>query len=566
MAKALAVTGMLIWGFLAGFGSPCLAQKVPEPIRAQHGMVVTANYAASRVGADILKHGGNAVDAAVAVALTLAVTHPSAGNLGGGGFMLVRMADGRAAAIDYRETAPAGASRDMYLDAQGKLTNRSLIGYRASGVPGTVAGLALALEKYGTMPWRDVVEPARKLAAEGIVVTDELARSLRSAPVLGYFPETRRIFLRNGRPYERGQAFTQKDLAATLKRLQQEGPREFYEGKTAHLIADDMAENGGLITLKDLRDYRPVIREPLRGTYRGVEILTMPPPSSGGLALIEMLNILSHFDLAHIGSGTPQTYHLMIEAMRRAFADRAEFMGDPDFVKMPVRGLLSPAYAADLAKGIDPSHATPVVSPGMPARYESPQTTHFSIVDAAGNCVSNTSTLNTGYGSGVTIHGAGFLMNNEMDDFTSKPGSPNVFGLIQGEANAIAPGKRPLSSMTPTIALKDGKPWLVLGTPGGPTIINSVLEVFLNVVDHGMNIRQAVEAPRLHHQWMPDEVVCEPKGFPQGTLDALEAMGHKLSRRREPIGEFAAILIDPQTGQRTGWADPRAPDGLAAGE
>jgi gamma-glutamyltranspeptidase/glutathione hydrolase len=538
------------------------------PTRASYSMVASADGLASQVGKDILMHGGNAVDAAVAVGLALAVTYPEAGNLGGGGFMLIRMADGTNVAIDYREVAPLASNRDMYLDTDGSvLPNASTVGYRASGVPGTVAGLALALKKYGRLPWREVVEPARRLAAEGFVVTPEFAGKLRSAHNLAQFAESRRIFLNNGRYYVAGDRFKQPELAATLQRLQQHGPGEFYTGRTAELIAQEMRAHGGLITRQDLAQYRAVVRTPLRGTYRGYEILTMPPPSSGGIALLEALNILERYDLRAMGPVSAAADHLLVEAMRRAFADRAQFAGDADFVKVPVDGLISKSYAATLAKTIDPQHATPSadVRHGEPTGYESPQTTHFVVVDAQGNAVSNTYTLNLGYGSGVTVAGAGFLLNDEMDDFTSKPNTPNAFGLIQGEANAIQPQKRPLSSMTPTIVLHDGKLFCALGTPGGPTIITTVLQILVNVIDHSMNIQEAVNWHRLHHQWQPDRILYEPSGIPPNVMEALRQMGHVFSKDPTTIGDAQAILIDPRTGDRLGASDPREPNGRAVG-
>lgn len=434
-------------------------------------MVASTHEIASRVGVEILQRGGNAVDAAVAVALALAVVHPAAGNLGGGGFMLIRMADGRASVIDYREMAPARAHRDMYVDEKGDVVpEASTVGHRAVAVPGTVAGLALALEKYGTMSWADVCRPAERLAREGVVLTHFEAESLRrAARLLERFPESRRIFLRDGRYYEEGEIFRQPDLAETLRRLIERGPREFYEGETARRIVAEMEAGGGLITLDDLKNYRAIERAPLRTTYRGYEILTVPPPSSGGVALIEMLHILEGFDLRALGHNSADYVHLLVEAMRRAFADRARFLGDPDFARIPVKGLTSRRYAEALRRTIDMNRATPsaALAPGDAFAYESEHTTHFTVVDAMGNVVANTYTLNGSYGSGVTVRGAGFLLNNEMDDFTSKPGVPNMFGLLQSEANQIGPRKRPLSAMTPTIVLRDGKPYFALGSPGG---------------------------------------------------------------------------------------------------
>lgn len=558
---------------------PCIFSLLPArsvagqppaaaPVRAKHGIVSCDSEPAARVGIEIMQKGGNAVDAAVAVALALAVTYPTAGNLGGGGFMVIRLADGKTTAIDYREVAPLAASRNMYLDAKGNLIpNASLRGYRASGVPGTVAGLARALQKYGSLSWREVVEPARKLAAEGFPLSQPLAADLRSDKNLSRHPESRRIFQRDGKYYAEGEMWRQPDLAATLERLRDNGPREFYEGETARRIAEDMKANDGLITLEDLKTYRAIEREPLRGTYRGYEILTMPPPSSGGIALLEMLHILERYDLAKLGANGSEKAHRLIEAMRRAFADRAEFLGDPDFTKVPVAALLSRKYADERANTIDLKRATPSsqIRHGRPTGYESTQTTHFSIVDAQGNAVSNTYTLNFGYGSGVTARGTGILLNNEMDDFAAKPGTPNGFGLVQGEANAIAPRKRPLSSMTPTIVLKESRLFGIVGSPGGPTIINTVLQILLNLIDHKMNIRQALEAPRLHHQWLPDEVRYEPFALAPDVQAALKAKGHRLASEPGVIGIAHGIVIDLKTGTRTGWADPRWSDGRALG-
>ena len=540
----------------------------PQPVHGQHGMVASSSIIASRVGIEVLEHGGNAVDAAVAVALALAVTHPSAGNIGGGGFMLIRMADGRAAAIDYREMAPAKASHDMFVGPDGKLVPRlSTAGYLASGVPGTIAGLSLARSKFGAKSWGYLTEPARKLAAKGFPVSYSFAASLQRSRGVGFTEDGKRIFQRNGRFYAEGEILKQPELAATLARLKKRGPSEFYEGRTARLLADDMQKHGGLITLDDLKGYHAVLREPLKGTYRGYDLLSMPSPSSGGVALFEMLNVLERFPIGQMGYDSSAKYHLVIEAMRRAFADRAEFLGDADFVRVPVAGLVSKNYAAQLAKTISPDHATPSsqIGHGEPTAYESTETTHFTVVDAQGNAVVNTYTLNGGFGSGVIIHGAGFFMNNEMDDFAAKPGVPNMYGLIQGEANSVAPHKRPLSAMTPTLVMKNGKLVLAVGSPGGPTIINTVLQIILNVIDHHMNIQQAVNAPRIHHQWMPDIVRFEPFGLSADVQKALEAEGHKFSNREAYMGDAEAVMIDGSTGIRLGAADPRHADSAAIG-
>jgi len=533
-----------------------------EPARARHGMVASTSEIASRVGVEIMQRGGNAIDAAVAVGLALAVTWPSAGNLGGGGFMMIRRANGDTEIIDYRERAPLAASREMYLDKKGEvIKDASTVGYRAVGVPGTVAGLSLALQRHGKLKWADVVEPSRKLAADGFTISYHLARGLSgSEKLLKQFSDSNRIFLRDGKFYEEGEKLVQPELGETFARLKENGPREFYEGRTAQLIAEDMKANGGLITDKDLKEYEPTIRKPLIGSYRGCEIVTMPPPSSGGTALLEMLNILEHYNLAYSGPGSSDTIHLLVESQRRAFADRAEFMGDADFVKVPVEGLISRKYADELARTIDPDHATPSakVRAGKPLGAESTETTHFTVIDEEGNVVTNTYTLNGGYGSGATARGTGILLNNEMDDFTSKPGVPNAYGLLQSENNAIAPRKRPLSAMTPTIVLKDGKVWFAIGSPGGPTIINTVLQVIVNVVDFGMNIQQAIDAPRFHHQWMPDRIQFEPMGINRDTRAALERKGHIFAEKPGHMGDAEGVMIDAKTGMRLGASDPRS--------
>jgi gamma-glutamyltranspeptidase/glutathione hydrolase len=558
---------------------PALAQRAP--VEAEHGMVVSASQIASGIGVDIMKRGGNAADAAVATGIALAVVYPRAGNLGGGGFATLRLADGKATTIDFRETAPAAASRDMYLDADGQvIPGQSTVGYKAAGVPGTVAGLALLHQKYGSgkLSWSDLLEPAFRLAEQGFAVSRNLAADLRAGErLLGRFPESRRIFLRDGKYYQAGEVFRQPELAGTLQRMRKQGAREFYTGETAKLIAADMAANGGSIALADLAGYEAVERPALAGSYRGYDIVTMGPPSSGGVALLQMLGMLESRDVGSLGYHSAAQIHLFVEVMRRAFRDRASFLGDADYVQVPVGRLLDKNYIAGLMKDFDPDHATPSdelkASPLAPP--ESTETTHFSVVDAAGNAVSITYTLNGLYGNGVTVPGAGFLLNNEMDDFTSKVGAPNGYGLIQGESNAIAPGKRPLSSMTPTIVARDGKPFLVTGSPGGPTIINTVLQVITNVVDFGMNVTRAVDSPRFHHQWQPDELRHEPYFTSEDTVAILKAQGYHLATRRtysnataaegRNMGDAESIMVDPRTGTRMGANDIRSADSAAVG-
>jgi gamma-glutamyltranspeptidase / glutathione hydrolase len=555
-----------------------------HPVAARRGMVVSAEPLATDVGVQILKDGGNAVDAAVAVGLALAVTFPQAGNLGGGGFMLIRMASGESVVVDYREEAPGKASRNMYLNSHGDLIpEASTLGARSVGVPGTVAGLALAEEKYGKLGWARVVRPALGLARNGFPMSYSLSRLLRlERDRLDKYEETRNVFLKGGQLYEPGETFRQPDLARTLRRILQKGPDGFYRGPVADALVATMKKHDGLIGLDDLAQYRAKIRKPLEGQFRGFRILTVPSPSSGGVALVEMLNVLEPMDL-----GMPESFdsmRLVVEAMRRAYADRAAYQGDMDFVSVPVAGLTSKKYAAKLREEILGSKPDAPVRPGEPAAYESAHTTHYSVVDAAGNAVSNTYTLNEWFGSAVTVEGAGFILNDEMDDFAAKPGAPNMFGLVQGEANAIAPRKRPLSSMTPTIVLERSAPhaegadstaaappapnpeWrvrLVLGSPGGGTIINTVLEVLLNVLAYKMDVERAVIAPRFHHQWMPDKLTVERWGFSADTLEKLRESGYKLEQR-ESIGECEAIAVDPATGWRMGAADPRG-GGKAAG-
>ncbi len=545
--------------------SPRAASRAP--VRAAKGMVGSNDEHASRVGVDILKKGGNAVDAAVAVGFALAVTHPSAGNIGGGGLMLIRFADGRATAIDYREVAPGRAHRDMYLDEKGNpVAERSLVGPLAAGVPGSVAGLAYAQKKYGKLTLAETLAPAIALADKGFEISYALSRSLADQRKLfDRFPETAKVFFKNGKPYEPGERLIQRDLAGTLKAIAAGGPDAFYRGPVADLIAAEMARSGGLITKDDLAAYKPVEREALRATYRGYGILGMPPISSGGIALIQFLNILEAYPIGELGHNSSRTMHLVAEAAKRVYADRAEWLGDPAFFRVPVAGLISKRYAERLRTGIGQDKATPSssIKAGTPAEFESDQTTHYSVVDADGTAVSTTTTLNGSYGSGQVVTGAGFLLNNEMDDFSAKPGSPNMFGLIGGRANEIAPHKRMLSSMTPTIVTKDDRAFLVAGSPGGSRIITTVLQVIMNVLDHEMDVQEAVDAPRFHHQWLPDEIRVERRGFPVDVIRALEAMGHK-TKPLGDMGDVHAILIDPKTGVRLGASDPRS-DGRTVG-
>jgi gamma-glutamyltranspeptidase/glutathione hydrolase len=547
---------------LALFLALTSAAGAAVPVRARQAMVVTREAHATGAGVAALKAGGNAVDAAVAVGLALAVTHPSAGNLGGGGFMLIRFADGKTTFIDFRERAPGKATRDMYLDAVGNVTKDSLIGYRASGVPGTVRGLEMAQKKYGRAKWSSLVEPAVKLARDGFVISYGLASSLRGTKNLSQFPESKRIFQKNGSFYEAGETFRQPELAATLARIAAQGSADFYEGETARRFAHEMAAAGGSITLADLKNYTATERKPLEGSYRGYKIITAPPPSSGGVGMLQMMGVLEKSGYEKNGAGSAAAIHWAAEAMRRYYADRAEHLGDPDFVSVPVARLLDPRYITKLRNSIDPARATPSdqVRAGDLKAYESTETTHYSIVDKEGNAVAVTYTLNGGYGSGVTLPGLGFLLNNEMDDFSAKPGVPNMFGVLGGDANAIQPGKRPLSSMTPTIVLKDGKPFLVVGTPGGSRIITSVMETILNVLDFGMNIQDAVNAPRFHHQWRPDTLQLEP-GISPDTRALLEKRGHSIEIVRS-ICEVAAIQFEGKW--LAGASDPRV-EGKAAG-
>jgi gamma-glutamyltranspeptidase / glutathione hydrolase len=533
---------------------------------APHGMVVSASTIASAAGRDVLVAGGNAVDAAIATGFALAVTYPVAGNIGGGGFMVIRFPDGRATTIDFREMAPRAATPDMFLDSVGKYSARvHHDSYKAVGVPGTVAGFFLAHSKYGKTPWRGLVDPAVRLAGDGFDVPTGLARSLTGA--LEYFrqyPASVAAYSKNGQPYAAGQRFRQPDLARTLARVRDGGQDGFYRGETARLLAEEMRRAGGLITEDDLARYEAKERPPIRGTYRGYDIISMPPPSSGGVALVEMLNILEGYDLAAAGHNSTQYVHLVTESMRRAFLDRARFLGDPDFVQPPVARLTNKAYAAELRRSIQPDRASPSSPAQIAERSESEQTTHYSVVDASGMAVSVTYTLEGGYGLGAVVPGAGFLLNNEMGDFNGKPGLTDSTGLIGTDANLARPGKRMLSSMTPTIIAKNGKLVAVVGSPGGRTIINTVLQVILNQIDFGMDIEQAVAARRFHHQWLPDKLFGERDAFSPATVAALEGMGYRVSMGGDQ-GTAHSIRIDASTGARQGAPDPRDSDAGAAG-
>jgi gamma-glutamyltranspeptidase / glutathione hydrolase len=550
------------------------------PVEAPRAMVASVRAPASRVGVQIMKAGGNAVDAAVAVGFALAVVHPQAGNLGGGGFMLIRLADGKTHFIDYREKAPAAATANMYLDAQGNvIEDASAVGYKAIGVPGSVAGMVYAEKKYGKLSLEQVIAPAIKLAENGFSLTAEDAKDLRDDKFLSKFPESRRIFQRDGNYYKAGEVLKQPDLARTLKRIAA-NPDDFYHGAMARELAASMQKGGGLITVDDLAQYEVKEREAIRGSYRGFDIISAPPPSSGGTALIEILNILEGYDLANFPHRSTPAVHLTLEAFRRAFFDRAEFMGDPDFSKIPVAQLIDKRYGAAWRESINPAHASvsremirpPIFSQleqyaaaHIPpsAVEETNHTTHYSVVDPEGNAVATTTTLNDTLGSRVTAEGLGFLMNDEMDDFASKPGVPNMYGLIQGPANAIGPGKRPLSAMTPTIVLKEGKLFLVLGSPGGPRIITTVANILMGVVDYGMNIQEAVDAQRFHQQWLPDVTYLE-EGFSPEIVKTLEGMGHHIEFGEEDYGvrepswsDGECIMVDPKRSTRLGASDKR---------
>ena len=541
-----------------------------RPTHAPHAIVTSVHELASLAGVEMLQAGGNAVDAAVATGFALAVVHPQAGNLGGGGFLLLRQATGRSHFIDFREKAPAAATENMYLDPQGNvIKDASVVGFKAVSVPGSVAGLVYAEKQYGKLKLEQVIAPAIKLAREGFPLAYEDAQAFKKDEHLAQFSESRRIFQRDGNYYQPGELFKQPELAHTLERLAKD-PDEFYHGAMARELAAAIQKGGGLITAADLAAYEVKEREPIRGSYRDYDIISAPPPSSGGVALIESLNILEGFDLAKFGNRSADAIHLIAEAFRRAFYDRADFMGDPDFAKVPVAQLIDKKYAAAWRDSIDPNHASlsqalkrpPIFNElereaqSRPITVREPEnTTHYSVVDAEGNAVAVTTTLNDSFGSRVTAEGLGFLLNDEMDDFAAKQGVPNLFGLIQGPANAIGPGKRPLSAMTPTIVLKDGKLFLVLGSPGGPTIITTVANVLIGVVDFSLDIQEAVNAPRFHHQWLPDQILVEDRLSPD-TMNLLRSKGHKLLVRHF-WGDAECVMIDPKTGERLAGADGR---------
>lgn len=537
-----------------------------HPVYGKNGMVASEQGLATQVGLDILKQGGNAIDAAVAVGFALAVVLPNAGNIGGGGFMVLHDdKTGKDVAIDFREIAPAKASRDMYLDNQGNVIDgKSLFTHDASGVPGTVAGMEYALKKWGTMPLSKVLEPAIKLADKGFIVSDVLAKTLKEEKsTLGKWSASKAIFFKNGEPLKSGDLLVQKDLAKSLRLIAKQGAKAFYQGEIATKIAKEMQSHGGTMTLEDLKAYKVVERQPIIGDYRGYKVVTMPPPSSGGVHLIEILNMLEHYPIKEDGVNSAKNIHHMAESMKLAYADRSEYLGDPDFVKIPITGLTSKAYANERVKTIDDNKARPssTIKPGKPQPYESDQTTHFSVMDKAGNAVAVTYTLNLNFGSGIVVEGTGILLNNEMDDFSVKPGVPNAFGLVGGAANAIEAKKRPLSSMTPTIVMKNNKPWLVTGSPGGARIITTVLQSVVNTIDHEMNPAEAIITPRVHHQWLPDELRVE-EGISPDTIKLLQDKGHKVVTKA-PMGRIQIIQADDSGFY--GYSDPRNPDGKTLG-
>ncbi len=566
---AVSLVSLCISPVVAQEQTPRLDTKdrfVPEIGR--HGMVATREKIATQVGVNILKQGGNAVDAAVAVGFALAVTYPQAGNIGGGGFMMIHLAkENKSIAIDYREMAPAAADRDMYLNEDGSVDNaRSKFTRKATGVPGTVAGMVHALENYGTMSLAQVIKPAYDLANDGFPIYNYLEGSLnaRKERMKKNAAAFKVFYKADGTSYKYGETFIQKDLAKSLKQISDGGRDAFYKGEIAQKIVADMKENDGLITMKDMANYEVIERPAIIGSYKGYEIVTMPPPSSGGVHLVQIMNMLENDDLKAKGHNSAASLHLYIEAMRQAYADRSKYLGDPDFSNVPVAELTSKRYAKITRDIISMDHArrSTDVAPALNLLAESPDTTHFSVMDKDGNAVSNTYTLNFSYGNGVMAPGTGIMMNNEMDDFSAKPGTPNGYGLIGGEANSVQPRKRPLSSMTPTIVLKDGKPFFVTGSPGGSTIITVVLQSVLNVIEYDMNVFGAIAAPRIHHQWMPDAVMIE-EGVSQDTKDILTKMGHVIAPRKLTIGSLSAIML--KDGIYYGASDPRSMDSAAIG-
>lgn len=534
--------------------------EAENPVTAMNGMVVSTDELASQIGVEIMRSGGNAVDAAVAVHFALAVVNPEAGNIGGGGFMVTRTSDGKTAALDFREKAPLGATRDMYLDEEGNLTEKSVVGHLAAGVPGSVSGMWIAHQRFGSIEWKDLLSPAIKLA-NGFEVKERFLGSLSPAiiEVLLTFPASAEQFLpRDGQPPLIGDTLRQPDLVKTLKRIRDLGPDGFYKGETADLIVAEMEHGGGIINLQDLAEYEAKWRDPISFTYRGHTVISMPPSSSGGATMAEMANILEGYDLGSMPWHEPRMIHLYAEAWKRSYADRNHYLADPDFVAMPIDRMTSKAYAGIRASTISETKATPSleINPGMEGPGEGENTTHYSIVDADGNAVAVTTTINSFYGSKVTVTGAGFVLNNEMDDFAAKPGTPNQFGLVQGENNAIAPGKRMLSAMTPTIVTdSEGRLRMVTGTPGGGTIITTVFQTISNVLDYGMNVVDAVNAPRVHHQHLPDQIYFEPAGLDSMTIRKLRAMGHTLVERTGMSGDAQVILVDGDLLK--GWSDPR---------
>jgi gamma-glutamyltranspeptidase/glutathione hydrolase len=542
----------------AGIVCLLVAGLVPakEPVSAKHGMVVAQEPLAADVGVAVLKAGGNAVDAAVAVGFALAVTHPSAGNLGGGGFMLIRLANGKTTFLDFREEAPKKATRDMYIGPDGNATKESIFGWRSSGVPGSVSGFALAHKEFGSKPWGELVAPAVKLASDGFAVSHALQASLESsAKNLATDPESTRIYLNGGHPFKAGDTFKQPELAATLERIQKQGAKGFYEGETAKLLNAAMASHGGLITAEDLKAYKTEQRTPLEGDYQGYHIITAPPPSAGGVGILQMMGVLAGTNYESDGPDSPKATHYEAEAMRRFYADRSEYLGDPNFYNVPVKSLLDPKYLAWRRGTIDPLHATPSesVAPGLAhaaeahlfLAHESEETTHFNVVDDKGNAVAVTYTLNNSYGNAITAPGLGFLLNDEMDDFAAKPGSPNMFGVIGGDANAIEAGKRPLSSMNPTIITHNGKLFMAVGAPGGSRITTGVLQVILDVIDFHMNPQDAVDLPRFHEQWKPDVLYLQ-NGFPEASTAALKEMGYDI-KSIAGVAQVQVIVVNNGT-------------------